>query len=97
MKIPNTLPTDLIVRYGFASNKITFPAGTPIIPCTSKPYNDDPADHIVAWIVHDNIELTELQLQWGENYGFPVYRDQLEPLTQLRKAARTRRAPCEDI
>ena len=91
MKIPNTLPTDLIVRYGFASNKITFPAGTPIIPAITQPYNDDPADHIVAWIVHDEIELTELQLQWAENYGFPVYRDQLEPLTQLRKAA------CEDI
>jgi hypothetical protein len=91
MKIPNTLPADLIVHYGFASNKITFPVGTPIIPATTQPYNDDPADHIVAWIVHDEIELTELQLQWGENYGFPVYRDQLEPLTQLRKAA------CEDI
>ena len=91
MKIPNTLPTDLIVHYGFASNKITFPAGTPIIPAITQPYNYDPADHIVAWIVHDEIELTELQLQWGENYGFPVYRDQLEPLTQLRKAA------CEDV
>lgn len=88
MQIPDTLPAPVTVYYGFASKTITFPAGTPIIPATNQPYSDDPHDHIVAWIVHDNIDLTELQLQWGENYGFPVYRDQLEPLTVLRNAAR---------
>ena len=85
--IPDTQPATVAVRYGFASNTMAFPAGTPVIPAVNQPWSDDPHDHIVAWIVTDDIPMTDLQQSWAENYGFPVYRDQLEPLTALRAAA----------
>lgn len=87
MQIPDTLPAPVTVHYGFATNSITFPAGTPIVPATNQPYSDDPCDHIVAWVVTDDLPLTDLQQSWAENYGFPVYRDQMEPLLLLLRAA----------
>jgi len=87
--IPDSLPVPLTVHYGWQWNyKYIVPAGTPIIPATNQPWRDDPSDHIVAWVVTDDLPLTEEAQSWAENYGFPVHRSDLEPLTELKASAR---------
>jgi hypothetical protein len=88
--IPESLPAPLTRYYGWAlSYKCTVPAGTPIIPANNQPWREDADEHIVAWVVTDELPLTEEAQSWAESYGFPVYRSDLDPLDELKATAST--------